>query len=187
MDTKIPTYAQAVEALERGDDAIVEAATLRFEPCDAEYVFLVDRAIRSLLRRPELEAKQLVSIGRALHGLSRLPLRTAGINIEISLSTKGPGGGGSYDFKLGPDCFDTEAGGYIDSGCGTDGWSGPSFMADSGGRQEEPNGYILQGWPDMFTEASGSDLTIVDLSDDSLMDWEHGDGSPFWEWIESHG
>lgn len=182
----IPTYEQAFEALKEGDDDTLAAALFACELEDGHYIEQVTKAIRGLLRRGDLAPSQIVTIGRALHGLARMPLRTPGLDIHISLLDKFNNEATSYDFFISSDRFATESGGYVDSGHGSDSFSGPTFQVEAGFRDYTGIDIIGERWSDVFSEMTAAELHVQDDSDDSLLDWEHPDGSQFWQWIAEH-
>ena len=183
---QIPTYIQAIQALKNGDDDTVASAVFAFKVDDGYHIERVTEALQSLLKRTDLTPDQIRSIERSLYGLGRLPLRTPGLDVCISLITKGDSGAMSYDLFLSSDRFATESSGYIDSGCGSDAISGLTFEVKACFRNY--TGFLIEvdNWPDIFSEMSAAELHIDDQSDDSLIDWEHPDGSLFWEWIAKH-
>jgi hypothetical protein len=183
---QIPSYDQAFQAYKNGDDEIVKNSVFAFKIYDAEYIGKVIEAVRKLLSRPDLTPRQIVGIGHALHGLNRLPLRTSGLDVELSLLMQNESGAESYDLYFTVDGFRTDSGGYVDFGPGSDSFSGPSFEVEPEYRGEEGWSFGSLEWPAAFSEMSGAELRVVDLSDDRLLDWEHPDGSIFWEWIADH-
>src|SRR5215212_4860291 len=122
---QIPTYDQAVIALENGN--ILEEAIFALEIDDGYYIEQVTKAVRSLLKRPNLTARQIVTIGRLLHGLGRLPLRTPGLDVHLTLVDEFNGEATSYELFLSSDSFVTESAGYMNAGFGTDSFSGMTF------------------------------------------------------------
>jgi hypothetical protein len=178
----IPTYDQALQALSNGGEQIIRQAIFPFKYYDGEYVCQVAEAIRSLLNRSDLTPAQIVSVGRVLHGLHRMPLRTPGLDIQISLSIVNPGGGESYTLHICEDEFSAESSGYIDS----DNLSGFTFSVDTVGRDEHGSNFSVESWPEAFEQLNFADLHIDDDSENNIMDWEHPDGSDFWEWIAKH-
>jgi hypothetical protein len=180
----IPTYDQAIEALKNDDDQVLEKALLVFDIEDCYYVEQVTNAIRTLLKRTDLTPSQIVGVGHALHGLGRLPLRTPGLDIHISLAIKGEGGAEEYELYFTEDQLLTTSGGYIDSGHGSDSFSGTTYSVEVGYREYE--GFGIAIWPEVFSEMTAAELKVEDCSDDSLVDWKHPDGSEFWEWIANH-
>jgi hypothetical protein len=183
---QIPTYDQAVKAMENGDNDTLENALFAFTIDDGYYIEQVTKAVRGLLKRPGLTPRQIVSIGRALHGLERLPLRTPGLDIQISLVDKINDAASSYHFFISTDRFATESGGYDNFGFGTDSFSGPTFEVEYGFREYDSISIPEVSWSNIFSEMTAAELQIEDNSEDSLMDWDHPDGSIFWEWIANH-
>jgi hypothetical protein len=187
MNTDVPDYDDVKLALNYDDDETVANALFAFNIEDSYYILRVTEAVRKLLERGELTPRQIVSIGRALHGLGRLPLRTPGLDIHISLFYKMGEGYQSYDMYISESRFATESGGYDNfGGLGTDSFSGITFSVGIGYR--EYDGFLIEteNWPDHFTEMLNNSLEIHDGSDDSRLDWNHPDGDVFWEWIENH-
>ncbi len=182
----IPTYNEALEALRNGNDKVLEQALFAFERDDMYYVEQVTEAIRALLRRADVTPEMAISIGHALLGLDRLPLRTPGMDIRISLVVKTNNDATSYDFFISTDRFATESGGYIDSGYGTDSFSGNTFEVENEFRSYDGYQITSERWADIFNEMDLSQIKITDDSDDSILDWEHTDGSEFWGWIANH-
>jgi hypothetical protein len=180
---QIPTYEKVSEALKSGDNDTIKSAVFSFEIDDLYYVDQVTKAVRSLLDRPSISPDQVTSIKKALLGLSRLPLRTAGLEVEISLVNKLNNAASSYIFFISSDRFATDSGGYDNFGFGTDSFSGASF--EVGPSYNEISGYY-DTWVDVFREMTAAELIIHDESDDSLLDWDHPDGTAFWEWIDNH-
>jgi hypothetical protein len=183
----IPTYDQALQALKTGDEDTLAAALFAFEFDDGYYVGRVTEAVRALLHRADLTPQQIVAIGRALHGLGRMPLRTPGLDIHISLANEGESGAMSYDLILNVDRFSTDSGGYVNAGFGSDSVSGIMFAVESSYREYTGWAIAMESWPDIFGEMQTDELSIQDDSDEDLIDWDHPDGWPFWEWIEQHG
>jgi hypothetical protein len=181
----IPSYEEALTALENGNDKTIKRAVLAFSIHDDEYLAEVSAAVKQLLQRPNLTEKQITSIKRALHGLSRMPLRTPGIDIQISLRIEGEGGAKSYDLIIDSTQFATESGGYVKFDSGSDSFSGPTFRVETDYREE---GLVIGAlsWPNSFSSLEGAELHIADLSDDMLLEWDNPDGSEFWEWIANH-
>jgi hypothetical protein len=185
-NNKIPAFDQALEALKAGNGAILQEATFALDYDDATYIGQVIEAVKKLLHRSDLTPQQIVSIGRALHGLNRLPLRTPGLDVHLALVINNESGAESYDLFLSEDRFATESGGYVNSGHGSDSFSGPTFEVESEYRGLEGWHFGVLEWPKAFSQLDGAELKIEDISDDSLLDWEHPDGSVFWHWIANH-
>jgi hypothetical protein len=183
---QIPTYEFAIEALYNGNKEILEKCLLKFEIDDGNYVEQVTKAVRALLERPDLSPRQIVSIGRALHGLGRLPLRTPGLDIHIALVINNTSGGETYELFFRDDHFITTSGGFVDFGQGSDSFTGTTFSVEKGYRDLEGWHFGAPEWPDMFSQMQGAELKIEDGSEDKLLDWEHPDGSAFWDWIAKH-
>ena len=183
---QIPTYNEALAALENGDDGIVKNAVFAVEYYDGQYVGRVIEAVRALLQRPKLTPKQITSVGRALHGLERMPLRTPGLDVHLALVIQNDDGAASYDLHLSDERFRTESGGYVKFDYGSDSFSGPTFDVGPDYRDEGGWHFGVQEWPDAFSESIHEKLEIEDNSNDSLLDWEHPDGSEFWQWIADH-
>lgn len=185
-DHEIPSYEQAIQALYDEDDDTVADALFAFDPDDDYYVDRVKDAVRALLKREDLTPQQIVGIGRALHGLGRMPLRTPGLGVHISLSEKTENAATSYDVFVDSDRFATESGGYEDSGYGSDSFSGQTFAVENNVREYEGWSSATESWPSVFSEMVHAGLTVEDFSDDERLDWEHPDGSIFWKWIEEY-
>ena len=184
---ELTLFDRAVVGLKNGYDDIVQDCIFNFQPEDRYYVDRVAKAIRMLLTREDVTPLQIMSIGRALHGLGRFPLRTSGLDIHISLSYKMGQGYQSYDLYISTDRFSTESGGYDNfGGMGTDSFSGPSFSI--GTEYREFDGFLIdtESWPEQFIEMLKNTLEIYDDCDDNLLDWEHPNGDIFWEWIIDH-
>ncbi len=186
MNEEIPDYEDAKLAIYYGNDEILEAALFAFQSEDSYYVGRVTQAVQNLLRREEITPRQIVGIGRALLGLGRLPLRTPGLDVQISLSYKIGDGCQGYDLFISADRFATESGGYDNFGFGTDSFSGTTFSVEPGCREYE--GFLIEteNWPDQFIEMLKNDLKVVDCSIQDLLDWDHPDGEVFWDWINDH-
>jgi hypothetical protein len=182
----LPSYEQALAALNNRDDKTLKDAVFAFTMEDGYYIEQVIEAVRSLLKRPDLSPRQIVGIGHALHGLARLPLCTPGLDIHISLYEKINNDATSYDLYLSSDRFATESGGFIDSGCGTDSMSGPKFEVERGYHNCDGGMSSPEEWSRIFSEMKFAKLEIEDLSDDKLLAWAHPDGSRFWDWIADH-
>lgn len=186
MDELIPSFTDAEIALRNGDGDILREALFAFELDDYYYIERVTKAVNALLKREGLTPRQIVSIGRALHGLGRLPLRTPGLDVHLSLFYKFGEGAQSYDLHLQSYRFATESGGYDNFGFGTDPFSGPTFGVESRCREYDGWDVADDYWPEHFVEMMNNELQIEDCSDDNLLDWKHPDGSIFWEWIQQH-
>ena len=179
----IPAYDQAIEALENENSEVLADVLMAFESDDRYYIEQVIHAIRALLKRTDLAPDQIVGIGHALHGLGRLPLRTPGLDVYISLSIKNESGAEEYELYFTEDELVTTSGGYVDSGCGSDSFSGPSFRVETGFREYQLSS---ENWPDIFREMTGAKLEVENCSNDSILDWHHPDGTKFWQWIANH-
>jgi len=180
---QIPTYDRTIESLKNADAEVLDEALLAFDIDDAYYIEQVTNARRNLLKRTDLTPNQIVGIGHALHGLGRLPLRTPGLDVYISLSIINESGAEEYELYLSDDQLVTTSGGYVDSGCGSDSFSGPSFRVETGFREYQLSS---ENWPDFFREMTGAKLEVENCSNDSILDWHHPDGSKFWQWIANH-
>jgi len=176
----IPSFECTLQALNDGDDETVAQAVFAFEPYDTEYVERVIVAVRNLLNRKNLEPRQIVAIGRALHGLERLPLRTPGLDIEISLSVTGESGAMGWYLYLSSDRFCTDSSGYEHSDMGSDAVSGETFAVEQHYREYTGRYLEHEAWPDTFIEICEQPLSIIDDSEDSQLDWVHPSGKPFW-------
>jgi hypothetical protein len=183
----IPTYDQALQALKTGDEDTLAAALFAFEFDDGYYLGRVTEAVRALLHRTDLTPQQIVAIGRALHGLGRMPLRTPGLDIHISLASEGESGAMSYDLILNVDRFSTDSGGYVNDGFSSDSVSGNMFAVEPGYREYTGWGLATETWPDIVRDMLNDELQIIDDSNEDFIDWDHPDGWPFWDWIEKHG
>lgn len=178
-------YTDTLLKKEREGD--ISEALFHFELDDWSYLECVKKAIRALLRREDLTASQISGISKMVLGLGRMPLRTPGLDLQIVLSRKFEEEASEYSIYLDENRFRTESGGYIVGPMGSDSYSGPTFEVSIDFRNED--GWIFNNpeWPDTFMEiCENYDLSVIDLSDNSLLDWDHPDGSIFWEWIDSH-
>ena len=182
----IPTYDQAVEALKNGDHEILEKALFAFDLDDGYYIEQVAKVINSLLERSDLTPEQAAGIKRALYGLGRLPLRTPGLYIEISLVDQFNKSATSYEFYISSDQVITTSGGYSAFEGGTDTFSNITFEVRNGIREYDGFLITVEEWPNMFGEMKAAELTVTDLSDESILDLSHPDGSEFWQWIAKH-
>lgn len=183
---KIPSYDQALEALRSGDEEVLQEALFGLEIDDAYFVEQIERALRTLLGRPDLTPKQIVGIGRAIHGLKRLPLRTPGLDIKILLIMKNESGAEEYTLYFSADQLITDSGGYVDNGHGSDSFTGTTFRVYPRSREYDNFNIFSENWPNAFSQMSGAELKIQDMSDETLLEWKHPDGSVFWEWIANH-
>ena len=183
---QFPAFDQAIEALKKGNNEFLENCLFAFQIDDGYYIEQVKKAIRGLLKRPDLTSRQVVSIGRALHGLERLPLLTPGLDVHIALGIKNESGASTYDLHFNEKEFITTSGGYVDFGQGSDSFSGPTFQVGISYREYDSNYIMAESWPDVFHEMTAAELRIEDDSDDARLDWDHPDGSAFWEWIAEH-
>jgi len=74
----------------------------------------------------------------------------------------------------------------MDLGYGADSFSGPTFEVGIGFRFLD-NIIFGPDWPAMFIEhVEDGELEINDYSKDSELDWDHDDGSEFWDWIRDN-
>ena len=183
-ETKLPTYEQALNALRNGDHDILDEALFAVEIDDGWYIEKVSEAVQELLTRPGGTEEQQLSIRRALLGLKRLPLRTAGLDVEILLNEKIGTGAESYRFYISADNFSTTMGGYDNFGFGTDSYSKIYYEVEPQYRDDECWEPIT--WVIVFREMTKAKLVINDDSDASLLDGEEIDVSPFWEWIDKN-
>lgn len=159
----------------------------QFELEDGCYIQLVIKAVRALLHREDLTANQVHSIAKMLLGLERLPLQTPGLFIRIELSEKFGGEVMSYGVSLSDSEFRTDSGGYVNGPMGSDSISGPTLEVGQCFRSCHLLNINDLTWPHHFTELGAhAELRIEDDSDDAILDWEHPNGSIFWNWIDSH-
>jgi hypothetical protein len=183
-DSQQPSfYERTRAALEAGKNQWLENALFAFEIDDREYIERVAKAVRTLLQRPDLTPRQLVSIGRMLFGLSRMPLRTPGLNVRISLVSTPPGWVLAYSVRVSEAAFITESGGSDNFSLGSDAFDGSIFSVDKDSRQYGYGDIRAEHWPDVFFRVKAARLKIEDTSDDHLLDWEAPDGAEFWGWI----
>lgn len=183
----MPTYSytEIVRQMESRED--ISEALFCFEDDDQFYVERVILAIKALLKREDLTANHAFSISKMLLGLQRMPLRTSGLYVRIELSIELNGEASSYSISIDEDEFRTESGGYTAGPMGSDAYSGPTFEVGKRFRSSDVWMIFDLNWPEVFSElAKESKLTIEDYSDATSLDWEHPDGSIFWEWISSH-
>ncbi len=162
-----------------------EPKNFSFEIDDTYYIEQVTKSVQSLLDRPNIMPDQKTSIKRALLGLRRLPLRTAGLDIHIALVDKFNNSATSYDLYLSSDRFATESGGYSNFGFGTDSFSGNTLEVEYGLRDYTGFHIFQESWHTIFHEMTAAELYIYDASADNLLDWGHPDGSIFWKWINN--
>lgn len=178
-------YTDTLSRMQHGED--ISDVLFHFDSDDGIYIYRVTNAIRALLKREDLTARQIASIAKLMLGLERMPLTTPGLDLSIELSEKGEGGAGSYSIELDENEFRTESGGYVNGPMGPDSVSGPTFEVGIKFRYSDVSWNFELDWPDIFAEMRHhAKLTIRDESNDALLDWEHPDGSIFWEWIETH-
>lgn len=178
-------FSETASRMESDDD--ISDVLYQFEFEDVYYIQLVKKAIKALLHREDLTPNQVKSIAKMLLGLERLPLQTPGLDLHIGLSEKNEGEVTSYDVYLQECEFRTESGGYVSGPMGSDSISGPTFEVGQRFRSCDLLDIYDLTWPYHFTELSANGkLRIEDDSDDTILDWEHPDGSIFWEWIDSH-
>jgi hypothetical protein len=186
LKDQTPTYDQALAALKAGDREVLSRALFAFDIDDAYYVERVREVVRALLTRPDLSPKQIIGIGHALHGLGRLPLCTPGLDVHLSLIDRVENDVTSYELYITSDFLSTQSGSIEGSGFDRNSFSGPTFRVDSGSREYDGFSASTENWPDVFSEMAYAELEVTDLSDGSLLDLEHPDGSEFWEWIANH-
>ncbi len=182
----IPTYDQALDALEKGEDEVVAETLFALRVDDTLYVERVVNAVRGLLKRPSLTSHQIVAIGRALYGLERLPLRTSGINIQLSLTYTFEGDISYCNMYLTEDTFSTDSGSISGSGFDRNSFSGPKFYVEPHYREYDGFDLLAEEWPNEVEGMTEAELSLVDISEDKAFDWNHPDGSQFWEWIAEH-
>jgi hypothetical protein len=187
MPTLPTLYEQALAAWKTGNDEFVAGTLFAFELEDSYYIERVAHTIRSLLQRPNISPSQIVAVGRALLGLGRLPLRTPGLKVRIALVDKFNNAAEVRSLTIQEDIFSTDTSGFDDFGFGSESYSGTLFEVGINFRQCDAWSIIDERWPDVFQEMTAAELEIDDDSDDQLLDWEHPDGSEFWEWVERHG
>ena len=176
-------YEHTLAAWKSGDDEFLDDALFAFESGDHEYIERVSKSVWALLQRPGLTPRQIVSIGHMLLGLSRLPLRTPGLNVCISLVSKPKGWVLAYSILLNENTFSTGWGGSDNFSLGSDAFDGSLFSVGNHFRQY--SGILHdEHWPDVFSKMAAATLKIEDTSEDQNLDWDHPDGSEFWEWIK---
>jgi hypothetical protein len=184
----VPTDEEAFQALQQGDAELLSQALFAFEIDDGGYIEKATQAVRSLLARPDLTSAQSESIGRAMYGLERLPLRTPGLDLEISLVIKDEDSAVEYSLCISEDRFSTTSGGYANfgSGGGSDSFSGSTFTVEPGWRGFDGWHLTASDWPDQFMKMRGARLNIQDCSELDIPTGAQIDLWPFWEWILHH-
>lgn len=178
-------FTKTVQRMENEED--ISDVLFCFEGDDQYFIERVIRAIKALLKRDDLTASEISSISKLLLGLQRMPLRTPGLYIRMDLSQKLDGDSTTYSISIDEDEFRTDSGGYVEGPMGSDSFSGQSF--EVGQRFRDCDAWLIidYSWPEVFAEmAQISRLSIEDYSDSASLDWEHPDGTVFWEWIEAN-
>ncbi len=115
-----------------------------------------------------------------------MPLRTPGVDLRITLVDKTENSAQEYSFSLTEENFTTDSGGYADFGFGGEAFGGSEFSVERYSRQSDAWSIFDERWPDVFREMETAVVQIEDYSDEPLLDWQHPDGSKFWEWIALH-
>jgi hypothetical protein len=183
MDTDL--FTKTVQRMENGED--ISDVLFCFEGDDQYYIERVIKAVKALLKHRDISANQTSSISKLLLGLQKMPLITPGLYVRMELSEKLNGDATTYSISIGEDEFRTDSGGFVSGPMGSDSFSGPTF--EVGKRFRNCDVWMIYDldWPEVFAEMSQhSKLTIEDHSDNGSLDWEHPDGSIFWEWIEAN-
>ncbi len=178
-------YTDIFSKMKHNED--ISEALYHFQIEDGYYVERVIKALDILLERNDLTSIQASSIKKIILGLERLPLPTPGLNVRIELSEKGEDGAVEYSICLDENEFMTDSGGFGNGPGGSDSYSGLAFQVGKKFRNCDAWTIFDLSWPDVFAEMSqNAKLSIIDDSDNALLDWDHPDGSIFWEWIEAH-
>jgi hypothetical protein len=173
-------YELARNRLENEED--ISNFLLNFEPEDSVLIERVIRAIKAFLTREDLTPAQVNTISKVLFGLYRFPLKTPGLDVELSAYNEGEGGLFGYTLILREEHFELSSGGFERFPGGSDSVSGPTFEVEDHYRTDL-NIYDLT-WADIVLEgAPNFILEFMDCSDDKQLDWRHDDGSIFWQWL----
>lgn len=178
-------YDLIKEKIERGEDVGNELFRTGGED---EYRFIdsLTKGLKQAIKERDLDAKTLNSLSVLLLGVSRFPLPTPGINLNVEASAKGDGGGESFVIHITPDEFNLSHGGYIMS-FGADGFTNFDLQSGKGYYVIDPSGYELMDSNEVMRGLLMSgEFWIDNCTDYDKLEWDQNDPWIFWEWNENH-
>ena len=146
--------------------------------------------IRKVLKRKSLTPRQIVGLGKLLHGLKRLPLPTSGIDVTVSIEHRSSDGNLFYrSLRLSDDSFEAMSGGAdYTPDVGSDSYTGFSFLVEPGGYRDETSITELEDWITSFIASLCDEeeaFEVEDACEDSAVDWEEVQVDKYWDQLES--
>jgi hypothetical protein len=143
-----------------------------------------------ILKRESITPRQIVGLGKLLHGLKRLPLATSGINVTVSIEHRNSGGNMFYEsLRLSDDSFEAMSGGMeYTPDSGADSYTGFSFLVELGGYRDETSITDLEDWMTSFVASLCDEeeaFEVEDAREDSSVDWEEVQIEDYWKQLES--
>lgn len=151
------------------------------------------KSVQALIKRNGTTPEQIFHLAKLLHALKRLPLRTGGIGIELSLGIRHANDEVScQEINLDDQSFRLSNCAWIivDPAAGGDARSETIFEVEYDGFREvaEPNPMVVMDWLDAFDQRIGEadqELQIHDSEDSSQIDWDAESGEDYWDRLKS--
>ncbi len=157
---------------------------------DHHFIKELAKAVRDLIGRPATTPEQIHHLAKLLFALNRLPRRTSGLCIELTLGQRHPNGESDHlQLTLDESLFQLGKHLYIitDPTVGGDSTGETVFEVEGQSRElVEPT--ALMDWVEAFrsrVEHSENELEISDADDSSEFDWEAESSHADWDSLES--
>lgn len=143
---------------------------------------------RRALKRQSITPHQICGLGKLLHGLQRLPLSTAGVDICVSMRNESAGGSSCQSVRLTESSFEILSGGAEYGPAGSDGYTGFSFLVEVGGFRDDRMFVEIEDWIFSFIESLCDDeqeFEVDDQDEGSALDWQEEVVEDYWEKLDS--
>jgi hypothetical protein len=165
-------------------------ALYSFKTEESRLVPLLCKAVRALLSRPTLPAREVHLCAVLLRTVERFPLVTDGVGLSLSLVYRGDGGNSSYmDATVRDGSFElSEGASYYSPDVGSDHENRTVIEIGVGWREGNVDLVELEDWIVAFAEQAANPEIEVSFEDfgDRDPNWhDDSDGEEYWEHLDS--
>lgn len=132
------------------------------EYSDEYAIQIAIHAARRFLKVDDITPKQIISIGRALNALQRMPKCTPWVHVEFGLCLDTPNELQYLSFFITEDVFQIKHGGAIDRGAGYDSYSLPGWHIETSGyREAEAPLWEIEDYIETYLQ-DGAEVSVDD-------------------------
>jgi hypothetical protein len=147
---------------------------------ERQLIARIVKSVRKCLCREDITAEQIHRMAHLLFGLERLPLATAGLIADLTLSYRRDDGSSFQAIHLDDSSFSLSAGGSVyDPNVGSDSFGDDVLMVETGGYREVKRSQLAD-WLAEF--ASRVETAEIDMGlDNGDIEWDDEPDESAWE------